>query len=226
MFYLIKKYETRSNISQTTSTHVELWNDLEGSIERHKTSTYHDGGAGGEYDHPTYETETPKEILEKIAEYQYNESVARATEEMNDFNEQITEYNKSNVYQSKGQTVEILEGKNKGFVGIINWEGHDKYANFSSRYNKPNFISDTILKMIESDKIGRNLSEVMVGVKSLTEVQTEGKYKGSPKSVFVNATKVKVTSGFETVPYITLETALERVQSRTKNLRILLGSTY
>jgi len=202
-YYFLDSYTTQGQFEDRAM--VVLWNDTDGKVERHQTYGWADYGQGA-VEHPEYEKVTDEslkaEIQAKVEAWEQSEFERKTQEELVRLQGLAEEFNALAPYQKKGQTVEVVQGrKHMGFVGVVFWEGMDRYER-SSYGVQGGWRASAILGMAnEFCHPYKGSSYTRIGVKN-----TEGEV------IWINPKNVKVVEGFEAK-----EPTLEEVQRRLKN---------
>lgn len=151
------------------------------------------------------------ELLAEMKEVAFNEKMAAATSLYKKYTKELEEYNNTLRPQNKGQIVEILDGKHKGFVGRISWLGKNKYnPTYTSKNN--NFYASAF-KMITDARPycipAKN--EELILVRDIENPEVK---------VYIDINKCKVVEGFIPVT-ITLDECKNYVGVEDSNMNKL-----
>lgn len=165
------------------------------------------GGIAGakKGEHPVTEnmTEQVAEMIESAKAKMQDYHIAC---EIADTNKAVDAYNKRRWYQKKGQKVKVIDGKkNKGFEGVVFWEGNDDFKGSSK-----SFGAAALLILINSMNFVSNVEKKRIGIKN-----------EAGEIAWVNASYVKVIEGFEELPHCTEEKALKRLEVKNDFLKAI-----
>ena len=195
--FLINTYD-RSGVGGDEFRYIIVWNNTKKIIEHLQTYAWTCFGEGGT-EYTTKPMNAEMQILaDDFRTSQFNASVDKQLAECN---KEISAFNEAKPYQSKGQTVEVFKGKNKGFVGVAFWEGQDT---FKRSGNSLNFNQSTILAIISTNVTNASKFD-RIGIKD-----------ASGKAIFTSTDNCRVINGFQPIS-ITREKVAEIVKRRNAN---------
>jgi hypothetical protein len=204
--FLIRTYDSRG-IGSDEHRYIEVWNNTEKKIQHLLTYSWTCFGEGG----TTYATKPMNEDIKALVDaYKLAEFNTAVDKQIATSNAEIDAFNESRPYQRKGQTVEVIKGKNNGFNGVVFWEGNDAYKR-SYRSNLT-YNQSTILGIIGSGKVCSASNFDRIGIKD-----AEG------KTIFVSTDNCKVVGGFQPIAPITREKAMQIVKQRSENWAAFFG---
>ena len=126
--------------------------------------------------------------VERRREERFNDQLKR-------FQEELDEYNGKLLPQKKGQIVEILAGRSKGYVGKVTWFGKNKFNNSYSRnhlsINAQAIIAYCSQKPYSIPNSGYDLIAVR-------PIDTD-KFPNGKEIIYIDPTNSRVIEGYEIV---------------------------
>jgi hypothetical protein len=204
--FLIRTYD-RNGICGDEHRCIEVWNNTEKKIEHLTTYSWTSFGEGG----TNYDTKPMNDEIKAVVDaYKLAMFNIAVDGQIATSNAEIAAFNESKPYQKKGQSVEVFKGKNKGFNGVVFWEGNDAFKRSYS--SNQTYAQSTILAIIGSGSVCSASNFDRIGIKD-----AEG------KAIFVSTDNCRVVGGFQPIAPITREKAIEIVKRRNENWAAFFG---